>query len=226
MTAILAGLFVGLAGGGHCLLMCGPLAALEAPRSRPALYHAGRVLTYLALGLVAGLAGGLVGGLGLARPLSIAAGLVLVAHALGRGLGRQATGTRIGALVAGAIGRTMQWTRSLRLGRPFAFGVLNGLLPCGLVYGAMVGATGFGSPGAGLAFMLGFGAGTVPILAGASIASHLARRLPPRTLGRLVPVALALTGLLLIARGVVAPGATHAHAAAPAQAAAHVAPGR
>jgi len=209
MTPLVAGLLVGLAGGGHCLLMCGPLAALAVPRAHPPAYHLGRIATYLALGLAAGALGGLVTGAGFGRSLSIVAGLLLIGHAVGRGLGHRATGSAVGRVVTRALTAAARRTPAIGIARPFAFGVLNGLLPCGLVYGAIVGATGFGSAANGTSFMLGFGAGTVPVLAGAGVLARLARRLPAPVVGRAVPVALALTGLLLIGRGVMPAPADH-----------------
>src|SRR5205085_9924064 len=59
-------------------------------------------------------------------------------------------------------------------------GLLNGFLPCGLVYVACAGAVATGGLLAGIAFMAGFGLGTVPMMLGIALA------------GRLMPVALRL----------------------------------
>jgi uncharacterized protein len=81
-------------------------------------------------------------------------------------------------------------------------GAVNGLLPCGLVYAAAVAAAGLGSVSTGVVFMAGFGAGTVPVLFVVALsASSLSARSRAR-LSRVAPLALAITGMLLIARGV------------------------
>ena len=87
-----------------------------------------------------------------------------------------------------------------------AFGALNGLLPCGLLYTAVVTAGTLG-PLEGALLMLGFGAATLPAL-GSVV--WLARRLPRRhvnirRIGATVTIAV---GALLIVRGV---WVTHDH---------------
>jgi len=47
-----------------------------------------------------------------------------------------------------------------------------GWLPCGLVYGMLAAAAGMGGPARGAAFMAVFGLGTVPAVAGVSLASQ------------------------------------------------------
>jgi sulfite exporter TauE/SafE len=87
------------------------------------------------------------------------------------------------------------------LSAPFALGALNGLLPCGLVYGAVTAAMALGRPWDGALFITMFGIGTTPTLALIWMASS-AMPAPIRARLRLAaPCALAITGLLLIARG-------------------------
>ena len=46
----------------------------------------------------------------------------------------------------------------------FAIGFLNGLLPCGMVYLAIAGATATGSLSGSIVFMAAFGLGTLPVM--------------------------------------------------------------
>jgi len=184
-VAGLLGLFLlGAAGSTvHCSAMCGPLVAgqvaerlsavpatrlCEAHRLRHGLllpYHAGRLTTYAALGAIAGAAGlAFVGWLAPARHvLLLLAALFLLAAAWVR------------FTPGGAGGRSWQWVRRLNRIRPagaYLFGLAMGLLPCGLLYAALVGACALATPAQGAAGMLVFGAGTTPMLAIIGIAGH------------------------------------------------------
>ena len=80
-------------------------------------------------------------------------------------------------------------------------GMLNGLLPCGLVYAALGGAAGTGSALNGALFMALFGSATVPVL---FTIAFLGNRIPLqhyKKLVKLVPVTITLMGVLLIVRG-------------------------
>ena len=206
MTHLMTGVLLGFAGSVHCLSMCGPLLMfVEGARRSVQMrryfvaHHAGRLAVYLVLGALAGWGGDAIARAGWRNGLAIAAGLVLIAQATGL-LGRI-----VGVAPARWIGRLTAGARPLMpahpLARSAAFGVLNGLLPCGLVYAALAAAAGLGSRAAGIMFVAGFGAGTLPAL---MLLSWSATAFLPRVPGRLAkaaPVALALVGLLLIARG-------------------------
>jgi len=80
-------------------------------------------------------------------------------------------------------------------------GLLNGLLPCGLVYVACAGATVTGGVLSGAIYMAAFGAGTVPMM----LAIGLSGKLVPFSLRlkllKAAPVSIFLLGALLILRG-------------------------
>jgi sulfite exporter TauE/SafE len=85
-------------------------------------------------------------------------------------------------------------------------GMLNGLLPCGLVYGALLVAASTGGPLPGAAGMMLFGLGTLPALLvvgmGAAAVSVRARQ----ALTRVAGVVIVLVGLQLSLRGMAALG--------------------
>jgi sulfite exporter TauE/SafE len=82
---------VGFLGSFHCAGMCGPLAmALPVNRDKPAsvfagrlLYNAGRITTYMLLGMVAGLLGHTLAMAGFQKTLSIASGVLILVVAGG-----------------------------------------------------------------------------------------------------------------------------------------------
>jgi sulfite exporter TauE/SafE len=82
---------------------------------------------------------------------------------------------------------------------PLMAGVLNGLLPCGLVYGALAGAVGTDSLGQSVVYMLLFGAGTVPMMFSISVLGVRWRW--SSAYYRLFPVFLSVLAVLLLMRG-------------------------
>lgn len=159
VEVIPAAFLAGLLGSVHCLGMCGGFAVScgQVPGGLPA-WHAGRVLTYSLLGALAGGFGRLLPGPAWVPGALAGALLVWFALALA-GLVpeprlRPASLTRAGARAAGTRTVTAQ----------FLFGVVNGFLPCGLVYGALALAVAAATPGSGALAMLAFGVGTLPAL--------------------------------------------------------------
>ena len=223
MIAFAVGVLFGAAGSLHCAAMCGPLVAVadgattshargSARWRRRAAYHGGRIGVYAAGGVIVGAGGAALESQGLGRALAVIAGLALVAQAcvaagIAGGSGTGATWTRVTA----AISRATGWLRQRGLARPGIMGALNGLLPCGLVYAALVAAGGAGGVTAALSLMIGFGLGTLPALLGVgAVSAFAAGRGGPGLRRVAVPVALGLAGCLLIARGL-GPAAAHQH---------------
>jgi sulfite exporter TauE/SafE len=201
VTTTLAAAFVlGVAGSAHCAGMCGPLVLL-ARRGR-LLHQTGRLATYITLGVLAGVSGGVAGGTGYAQAFSISMGLALLLGALGirATMAPGAREPRASRLVT-VMQRVAVWRRRHDAAGALLFGALNGLLPCGLVYAALVGAAGLGHPASAAAFMAAFWAGSLPALVAVTWSADVVRRIGPSRLRRAMPVAMALVGVLLIARG-------------------------
>jgi sulfite exporter TauE/SafE len=122
------------------------------------------------VGGVVELAGSLVG---VQRAASVVAGAVLVLEALlglaGTGPLADTGGGRLFARVSGALGRRVPR-------HPTGLGLLLGLLPCGLLYSALIAAVARGGPLEGAAALLAFGVGTAPALLGPSLADELLAR--------------------------------------------------
>jgi sulfite exporter TauE/SafE len=217
MSAVAAGLLLGILGSGHCALMCGPLASLRVARHSRAGYHGGRMLTYLALGTAAAALGAGATATGIGAVLSIAAGLLLLGMAASR-TSRRRHFSSVTAFVTSTLGRlALKTSRHPRLSS-WIFGAANALLPCGLVYAAVIGAAGFGSARDAWLFLAAFGAGTVPALMLAGVAGPALLRVLPISARLATTVALALVGVLLVARGLANP---HIHAAQTSSTPAH-----
>lgn len=205
---------LGLAGSVHCAGMCGPIAVALAQihplmpgRTEPGrrfvlsrlMYNLGRVITYGAMGLVFGLMGRVLWMAGLQRALSIALGSVLL---LGLGFARFRPAAGFWARVLDGLKKPM--AALVRRRSPEALlvlGLLNGLLPCGLVYVAAAGAMATGDALPGAAYMLLFGAGTVPTMLALALSGRWIAQQTRLRLARVVPVTVFLMACLLVLRG-------------------------
>jgi sulfite exporter TauE/SafE len=161
---LLGAFLAGLAGSPHCVLMCGPFASACA-RTAAGLgaWHAGRLTGYALLGAAAGAAGAVLPGPAWLPGLLAALFLLWVGAALA-GLVPEPRVVLPG--LAGA-GRLLHEGRGA-LAR-YAFGVVNGFLPCGLVYTALSIPVALAAPLPGAVAMVAFGAGTLPVLSVAAI---------------------------------------------------------
>jgi hypothetical protein len=179
----LTALLMGLVGGPHCVAMCGAACAgigqAAGPRKNTALitFQLGRILGYSILG---GLAAASMQGLGwltvqsaALRPVwslfhvaALVLGLVLLVQA------------RQPVWLDAAGKRLWQAARKLAAGwgggAPLVLGTLWALLPCGLLYSALLVAALAGGPVAGAMVMALFALGTsVTMLAGPWLWLHL-----------------------------------------------------
>lgn len=159
-----AALLAGLLGSVHCIGMCGAFAA-SCTRARGGLaaWHLGRILTYTGLGAAAGALGSLLPGPPWVPGAVAAVLLVWFALALA-GLVPEPR------LLPPALSRAgSRAAAAPRAGAQFLFGLVNGLLPCGLVYSALALAIAADRPAAGALAMLAFGVGTLPALSVAAL---------------------------------------------------------
>ena len=201
----------GLIGSLHCIGMCGPIAmALPYQKhSKIAIltstttYNLGRIITYSLLGLFIGLIGEGVFIAGLQQALSIGAGILLLIIALfsieveSKLLSLKVI-HKIYAKLRTILGRFLTKNGYKAL---FITGLLNGLLPCGLVYFALVGAVTSGSIIKSMQYMALFGLGTFPLMLTASIAGNFISIRWRNKIKKLYPVLLILFAALLIMRG-------------------------
>lgn len=198
---------LGFIGSAHCAGMCGPLAlALPANGNTRVLfltgrlaYNLGRIVTYVSLGALVGLLGQALAFGGLQRWVSIIAGATILVGLLAKR--RFTLGLPmpwgVGWLKS-ALGKLLQRRAISSL---FGIGLLNGLLPCGLVYVACAGATASGRMLTSVEYMSAFGLGTLPMMFALGVAGHKLQMALRFRLQRLIPVSLAIVGLLLLVRG-------------------------
>jgi len=198
---------LGFLGSLHCAAMCGPLMlALPATPGGPMrfvigriVYQLGRVTTYCLLGVVAGLVGRSLLLAGFQRWLSIALGVAILAGFLAsRKISVAAPVVRLVTQLKRAMARQLQRRDFVSLA---VLGLLNGLLPCGLVYVAMAGAVSRGGMLASIGYMAAFGVGTWPMLLAISFSGKAFPVTLRLKLRGMIPVSVCLLAALLILRG-------------------------
>jgi sulfite exporter TauE/SafE len=190
MTSLVASAAIaGLIGSVHCMGMCGGFAIACGGRPTHTLaWNLGRITTYAVLGALAGALGGVIPGPSWVAGLVSLALIGWFALALA-GLVPEPTAhipgfTRLATAAAGGQG----------LPARFAFGLANGLLPCGLVYATLAIPVASGSAAWGAAAMVAFGLGTTPALSALALG---ARKLTVRHLWmrRVLALGVFLAGL-------------------------------
>jgi len=225
-----AAFIMGLAGSLHCIGMCGPLA-LSLPVSHSNnlsrisggfIYNSGRILSYASMGLIFGSLGNLIIAAKWQNSLSIGLGIIILLYLLfPKKYFHFSTATTLAKpfmLLRQQLGKLFQ---SKKLSSLFFIGVLNGFLPCGLVYLALTSSAISASPVSGGMFMLFFGIGTFPMMFATVLMGNYLNQSLRQKIHKAVPALLFFMAVLLILRGMnlgipfisPGPGADHYHEA-------------
>jgi uncharacterized protein len=205
---IWTGFIFGLLNSFHCLGMCGPIAlSLPVPEHSNralavALYNLGRISTYSLIGLLFGAAGEAISIFGFQQYLSIACGIAMLLFIVLPFIGIYPDRHLGGFSVMG--NKLKSYFNSLFRQRSlialFFIGILNGLLPCGVVYLALAGAAATGSSMNGAFYMAAFGLGTIPVMGFVAYYKNK-QNLLGINFNKLIPVFTIATAVLLILRG-------------------------
>lgn len=201
-------LVLGFLGSFHCIGMCGPIAMAVGGRGSQTfllnkiIYNLGRSLTYAGLGLIVGTLGFSLSLAGIQQGVSVAMGMLIVFFSLSYKKADR-------FLTVPALSGAVVWIKSrlslyLKSGSKLAFfstGLVNGLLPCGMVYMALVVAVGMQSPFLGANYMLFFGLGTIPMLLGLMMSGNLLPAIRRQQFQKVIPYLGILIGVLMVFRG-------------------------
>ena len=200
---------MGLLGSIHCAVMCGPLLlAVQAGQQitwkttiNKLLYQSGRILTYGLLGLLLGLIGNVASIQGWQQGFSLVTGIILFGIGLFYMFGKSSS--KLASIQTKAIqpfARFMsKWL--YRPGGSFVAGILNGILPCGMVYMALASAVNADSLSNSFVFMLLFGLGTLPLLLLFSFAGNFPKRIFKKGFTTVLPILFLVMGAWFILRG-------------------------
>ena len=208
--AIIGGFLLGTFSSLHCIGMCGPLALALPVQHLPfwqqgfaALAHnLGRIIMYALFGVLFGLAGRSLQLAGFQQWLSIISGSVILFFIINYYLLRKswqpAFTVKLNQNVQQLMIRLLH-TKTVKTF--FLFGMVNGLLPCGMVYVALAAALNFGSIESSVAFMSSFGTGTLPfMLLLALLGQHISVSVRSK-IRKSVPYIMTGMAVLLILRG-------------------------
>jgi sulfite exporter TauE/SafE len=200
----IAALTMGIVGSLHCVGMCGPII-MSIPWSNTqkalqiSLYHVGRATTYAIMGA---LVGG-VGQLFLPKDLGVwpalISGSVLVLVFLAQSFPTVLQNNRFPASSIARFFRSFLKMDSVF--SRFFMGLVNGILPCGMVYSALAVAILYHNALYSGLFMFLFGIGTSPLLVLLSRIKMYLSKYPFFKREKTIRFALLLLGLLIILRG-------------------------
>ena len=202
---------MGLVGSVHCLGMCGPFAMALPMGNRNntgrvlggLIYNGGRIFTYSWLGLILGLAGGYLISPQIQSTVSIAFGVLIGGYLLLPAKVKKSAfhispGQSFLLRLRKSLARLLYVENNSSL---FGIGMLNGLLPCGMIYLALTSSFLAGGALKGSLFMFSFGLGTLPAMVAAVFFGSFLNLQVRTRLRRLVPLFLFFMAALLILRG-------------------------
>lgn len=207
--SIFSGLTIGFLGSFHCIGMCGPIALSLPVQSKSSqnnfwailLYNTGRTFTYGVLGLVLGFISYRFYLVGYQQIVSILAGVFILLFLM-LSYFFPTNKTFLGRFyyqIQRLLG--MLLTVKKNLFTYFLIGVLNGLLPCGLVYLGIAHSLTTTNAIHGALLMLSFGLGTVPFMI---LLMYMRDFVSIRTrtiIKKWMPLLICLMAILLILRG-------------------------
>jgi sulfite exporter TauE/SafE len=206
-SVVTMGLMMGFAGSLHCAGMCGPIVLIMPFQQYKgaekivalSLYHFGRISVYALMAVV------LYSFRGLFQPtvqqyISIIMGVLLLLTGI------------LSFLPLGILPVKLPWETFVKrqlsnvIGKPGLVaiaitGILNGMLPCGLVYMALSASIMLGSAANAAAMLYWFGIGTVPMLVTITLLKSRLRFLQAKNIKKLVPVMVFIMGGLFVLRG-------------------------
>lgn len=210
LSLLIAAFIMGGLGSLHCVGMCGPLA-LSLPAvgnthlakfNGTFLYNIGRVFTYSTLGAGLGALGNSFAILGFQQGLSIVMGVIIIVVLLFPKKPWVSNSDHFTQRVFSNLRSPLsRLFRQQNYKSMFYIGLLNGLLPCGLVYMAAAGAIATGSVIKGSLFMAAFGFGTFPLMWSLSFFGNFINLQARTKIRKAYPYLMFLMACLLIVRG-------------------------
>lgn len=202
---------LGLISSLHCVGMCGPIAMMlpvdhqnEAKKVTQIItYHLGRLTAYSTIGLIFGLLGRGFFLAGMQQNMSIFIGIamiliVLIPEKIFAKYNFSKPVYKVISNIKSSLGSQFKKKSYTSL---FTIGLLNGFLPCGMVYVALFGAIAMQSAGFGVLYMLLYGLGTIPLMTVVVYVNSLLK-LPFRNkIQKAIPYVAIIIGVLFILRG-------------------------
>lgn len=201
----------GLISSFHCVGMCGPIAMmLPVDRTNQTkkviqiiIYHLGRLSAYAVIGLVFGLVGKGLFLAGIQQKLSIFIGVLMILVILipERVVARYNFSKPVFRFISKIKTSLGKQFKNKSYQSLFTIGLLNGFLPCGMVYVALFGAIAMQSESFGVLYMILFGLGTVPMMSSVIYINSFLTISIRNKIQKTIPYVAVIIGVLFILRG-------------------------
>jgi sulfite exporter TauE/SafE len=201
----------GLISSLHCIGMCGPIALMiPVDRTNPAkkvsqiiTYHLGRLSAYATIGLIFGLVGKGFFLAGIQQRLSIFIGIAIIITIVTpeRVLAKYNFSKPVYRLLSKIKSSLGKQFKNKSYKSLFTIGLLNGFLPCGMVYVALFGAIAMQSVPFGMLYMLLFGLGTIPMMSSVIFFNSIMTVRFRNKIQKVIPYVGVIIGILFILRG-------------------------
>jgi sulfite exporter TauE/SafE len=210
MTTSIAAILLGLAGSLHCVGMCGPIALALPIQNSGRLkrivgafaYNIGRALMYAALGIIIGLFGQGLQLIGLQQIVSVILGLSILLYYL---VPDFFSGSKFNLFYSKLVYRLknkfIPFMKKRTISSLLIVGMINGLLPCGLVYAALVAALALGEIQSAASFMFFFGLATLPMMLGIILLKDWISIRLQSSINKFLPTLMIVMAVLLVFRG-------------------------
>ncbi len=208
MNSLPLAFLMGLVGSLHCAVMCGPLM-LSFPMAKRShfryalqllLYQLGRILIYTFLGMLAGIVGSSISLFTNQQTLSLSVGVIMIVFSLIYFSGKYFKFLhRFQVALISPISKLMGKIYGMPFWGFFA-GMLNGLIPCGMIYLALATALNSSSIKEAANFMFLFGLGTAPLMLLISLSGIYLKKYIRFNPNQLIPWFMLFLGTLFILR--------------------------
>ena len=206
-SVIIMALLMGFTGSLHCAGMCGPIVWIMPFQlfkgikkfAAIALYHTGRISVYAVLALVLHSFRNLFDPR-IQQYISIILGCTLLLAGVLSFFSGHLSQLKLpwGGFVKKQLGKVIG---KPGLGAITAAGILNGLLPCGLVYMALSASMTLSSSAQAIGLIYFFGIGTLPMLVSITVLKNKIHFLRGNHIKKLVPIVVFSFGCLFVLRG-------------------------
>lgn len=206
-SLIISGFVLGMAGSLHCMGMCGPLSLVLPMQGLTRgsklfsllTYQFGRITTYAILGIAFGFFGRKLFHAGFQQTASLVIGFVIVAAGVLLFIGKYGGNGKWLAPVRRAFDKL--WIRAWNTKSFYLVGMVNGLLPCGMIFVALLATLSFPHAWDAPVFMIGFGFGTLPAMMFAAYTMAQLRPAVRKLMRQAVPYFMILVGVWIFMRG-------------------------
>lgn len=208
---LLTAFIFGLISSFHCIGMCGPIAMmLPVDRDNQAkkvtqilTYHIGRITAYATIGLIFGLVGRGLYLAGLQQKMSIFIGVAMIAVILipEKVFARYNFSKPVFKLISKIKTSLGSQFKNKSYKSLITIGILNGFLPCGMVYVALFGAIAMQNEFYGVLYMILFGLGTVPVMSSVVYLNSILSLSARNKIQKFIPYIAVIIGILFIFRG-------------------------